>query len=273
MESKNIFKKISFYMAIVLMSFLLVVPVYILFRVSIGIPSDVLTQHPKFLINQFTLKNWVQVFNSGNLWPAFNKSFLVATFTMITALLVAVPASYAISRLDRRLKYIIILSLFVTRMFPNVGIALSITVTFMKWNLVDTNLGLVMAHLIEQLPFITWILVSTFEVIPRDLEEASAIDGANRLKTLISVVLPVAAPGIAVAAMLTWLNSWNEFAYARYLSLSTRTLPLEIFYYVSRGGYFQQAAYSIILTIPVFILTFFLQKYIKGDYLKGAVKG
>lgn len=272
MKSK-LLNKILLYLSIVLICFIMAVPVYILFRVSFAVPEDIMTQHPKFLISRFTLKHWMQVFGSGNLWPAFSKSFFVASFTALSALLIAVPASYAISRLDRRMKYIIVMSLFVTRMFPNVGIALPITVTFMKWSLMDTHIGLVMAHLIEQLPFITWILVSTFEVIPYDLEEASSIDGAGRLRTLITIVLPVAAPGIAVAAMLTWLNSWNEFAYARYLSFATRTLPLEIAYYVSRGGFFQQAAYSAILTIPVFILTFFLQKYIKGDYLKGAVKG
>lgn len=130
-----------------------------------------------------------------------------------------------------------------------------------------------MAHLIEQLPFIAWILVSTFETIPFDLEEAASIDGAGRIKTLLKVVLPVAAPGLAVAAMFTWLNSWNEFTYALYLSLSTKTLPLQIYYYVLRGGFFQQAAYSTILTIPVLIITFALQRYIRSDYLGGAIKG
>ncbi|WDC84369.1 ABC transporter permease subunit [Caloramator sp. mosi_1] len=94
-----------------------------------------------------------------------------------------------------------------------------------------------MAHLIEQLPFIAWILVSTFETIPVDLEEAASIDGAGRIRTLIKVVFPLAAPGLAVAAMFTWLNSWNEFTYALYLSLTTKTLPLQIYYYVLRGGF------------------------------------
>lgn len=273
MTNNRAISKVLFYGWIALVCFFMFVPVYILFRVSFSVPNEVLTQHPIFFITNFNLEHWSKVFKSGNLWPPLRKSFTVATLTMFGALFVAVPASYAISRIDRRLKYIIVMSLFFTRMFPNVGIAMPIAVTFMKWNLLDRSLGLVLAHLIEQLPFITWILISTFEVIPFDLEEASMIDGAGRIRTLTSVVLPVAAPGIAVAAMLTWLNSWNEFAYARFLSLSNRTLPLEIFYYVERGGFFQQAAYATILTIPVFILTFFLQKYIRGDYLKGAVKG
>ncbi|CDF59317.1 carbohydrate ABC transporter permease [Thermobrachium celere] len=272
MKSKVI-KNILFYTGIALIVLFMVIPVYILFRISFAVPSEVLTSHPKFLITKFDFRHWEQVFKSGNLWPPLLKSLIVATFTMIFALIIAAPASYAISRFNKKIKYAVILTLFFTRMFPNVGIALPISVTFLKWHLLDTNTGLIMAHLIEQLPFIAWILVSTFETIPIDLEEAAAIDGAGRIKTLIKVVFPLAAPGLAVAAMFTWLNSWNEFTYALYLSLTTKTLPLQIYYYVLRGGFFQQAAYSTILTIPVLIITFALQRYIRSDYLGGAIKG
>jgi trehalose transport system permease protein len=273
MQGNRVPRKILFYIGIFLICFIMAVPVYILLKISFSNPADVLTQHPKFLMTNITLKHWKQVFESGNLWPPFKKSFIVATFTMIIALIIATPASYAISRMNKKVKYIVILSLFFTRMFPNVGIALPISVTFLKWNLMDTYTGLIMAHLIEQLPFITWILVATFETIPIDLEEASAIDGAGRIKTLWNVVLPVAMQGISVAGMYVWLNSWNEFTYALYLSLTTKTLPLQIYYYVQRGGFFQQAAYATILAIPVMFITFALQRYIKSDYLGGAVKG
>ena len=165
------------------------------------------------------------------------------------------------------------MTLFFTKMFPTVGIALPISIRFLKWNLLDSNIGLIMAHLIGQLPFMAWILVSTFSAIPKDLEEAAEIDGAGRMRTLLSVIFPVAVQGIAVSGLYVWLNSWNEFTYALYLSLSTKTLPLGVYYYVQRGGFFQQAAYATILAIPVIIITFILQRYLKSDYLSGAVKG
>ncbi len=226
-----------------------------------------------FFLHNITFTHWIKVFESGNLWPPLKKSLTVATLTMLISLFLVVPASYAISRLGKKAKYFFVLSLFFTRMFPHVGIALPISVTFLKWDLLDTNIGLVMAHLISQLPFMTWILVSTFEAIPIELEESAAIDGASRLRTLKNVVLPVAIQGIAVAAMYVWLNSWNEFTYALYLSLSTKTMPLQIYYYVQRGGFFQQAAYSTILAIPVICITFILQRYLKSGYLGGSVKG
>lgn len=98
------------------------------------------------------------------------------------------------------------------------------------------------------------------------------VDGANRMQALRYVVFPVAAQGIAVAAMYVWLNSWNEFTFALYLSLTTKTLPLEVYYYVQRGGFFETAAYSTLLAVPVILITFVLQRYLKSEYLSGAVK-
>jgi trehalose transport system permease protein len=266
------FINVSFFPLLIIFSLLMIIPVYILVKVSISEPVDVLTQHPKFLIHNFTFDHWKDVLSSGRLWPAFTKSFVVATLTSIFAIIIATPASYVISRLPKKVKYIVIIGIFFTRMFPNVGIALPIAVKFLKWNLMDTYIGLVLAHLIEQLPFITWILVGTFEVIPVDLEKSAMIDGASRIRALLSIVVPNAAPGIAVATLFVWLNSWNEFTYALYLSLSENTLPLQVYYYVNRGGFFQTATYATILTIPVALVTYALQRYLRSDYLSGAIK-
>ncbi|WP_432667102.1 carbohydrate ABC transporter permease [Wukongibacter baidiensis] len=262
----------SYFPLLILFSLITLIPVYILVKISISEPVDVLTQHPTFLIHNFTPDHWIKVITSGKLWPAFTKSFVVATLTALFAIFIATPAAYVISRLPKKVKYIVILTLFFTRMFPNVGIALPISVKFLQWNLMDTYIGLVLAHLIEQLPFITWILVGTFEVIPVDLEKSAMIDGASRLRSLISIVIPIATPGIAVASLFVWLNSWNEFTYALYLSLSQNTLPLQVYYYVNRGGFFQTATYATILTIPVALITYALQRYLKSDYLGGAIK-
>ena len=158
-------------------------------------------------------------------------------------------------------------------MIPSVAIALPISVTFLKMNLIDTSLGLVLANMITQIPFMAWILVSTFAEVPVALDEAAWIDGASRLQAIVKVILPVSMQGIAVSAMYVWLNAWNEFTYAMYLSNNSKTLPLQIYYYVSRGNVFERAAYSTILAIPVILVTFVLQRYLKPDYLGGSVKG
>lgn len=251
----------------------MIIPVYILFKVSVSSPQEILTAHPSFLIRNFTFDHWRQILRSGGLWAPLTKSFLVATITTAAAVVIAAPAAYVIARMPSKIKYAIVLSLFLLRMFPEVAIALSISVQFLKWNLIDTNIGLVMAHLILNLPFAAWILVGTFETIPKDLEEAALVDGAGKVMSLLKIIMPLAMPGIAVAAMFVWLNSWNEFTYALYLTMSKRTLPLQTYYYVVRGGWFDADTYATILMIPVLLVTFFLQRYMKGGYLSGAVKG
>lgn len=267
------FCRIAFWPAMAFAIFLVTVPVYLLFKVSISKPAELLTQHPTFLITQPTFKHWAGVLNSPELWGPLMKSLTVATLTTILAVVIAAPAAYVIARLPRKIRYTTILSLLFTRMFPDVLIALPIAITFMKMGMMDTVQGLVFAHLIGNLPFIAWILVGTFETIPKALEEAASVDGCTRLGGLIRVVFPAALPGIMVGAMFVWLNSWNEFTYAMYLSTANKTLPLQTFFYQAKGSWFDSAAYATILTIPVILITFALQRYLVSGSMSGAVKG
>ena len=272
-RSKKTLNKIAFIIILILIALYMLVPIYILVKVSFGTTQEVMTQYPTLLPHSITLEHWKTVLGSGNVQAPLIKSLIVSTTATAIAILIVAPAAYAISRLNRKVKLAYIMTLFFTKMFPTVGIALPISVRFLSWNLLDTNVGLILADLIGQIPFMAWILVSTFSAIPIDLEEAAQIDGASRMQTLLKVVFPVAAQGIAVSAMYVWLNCWNEFTYALYLSLTTKTLPLMVYYYTQRSGMFETAAYSTILAIPVIIVTFILQRYLKSDYLSGAVKG
>jgi trehalose transport system permease protein len=262
------------YLGLVVVSLVVLYPIFLMFRISVSQPADIMKTHKDLLWGQagITLEHWRHVFTSGLLWPSLFKSLLVATLVMILAILIAAPAAYVISRVGGPYKYLCIISLFLSRTFPEVAIALPVSVVFLHWHLLDTSLGLILAHLIKVLPFVGWILIGTFEAIPRSLEEASAVDGASKIRTLRRVIFPLSLPGIAVAAMLVWLESWNEFTYALYLTVSENTLPLQTYYFVNRGGIFNSAAYATIITLPVMILTFILQRYITSGMLAGGVK-
>jgi len=257
---------------VIAMAVFTVAPLYLMVKVSVSDPADIMTQHPPFLIHRPTLRHWNRVLASGEFWPPLKKSLIVATFTALGALLLAVPAAYAISRLQRRWKYALLLSLFFTRMFPEVGVALPIAMTFIRWGLFDTYPGLVLAHLVYVLPIAAWILTGAFETIPRELEEAAAVDGCTTWGTLTRVVLPLALPGLSVAALFSWLLSWEEFTFALYLTLTERTLPLQVYYYVYQGNWFLTATYTTLVTVPVLLLTYGLQRYLKAGYLAGAIK-
>lgn len=250
-----------------------VFPLYVLFKVSVSEPEDVLTQHPPFWIHNFTWDHWVDMFNLDRILGPLQMSLTTATGTALLCILIAAPAAYAISRLPRGLRYGIVLALLFTRMFPEVTIATPIAARFLSWGLSDSEIGLILAHTIRSLPFVAWILVGTFSVIPRDLEEASLVDGAGQIGTLVRIVFPLALPGVIVGGIFAWLDSWNDLLWAIYLLPSDFTLPRLTYYYASRGGFFDVATFSILLTIPVFFITLFLQQYIRTGYLSGAVKG
>lgn len=253
--------------------FIMVIPVYILAKTSFSTSKEVLTQHPTLLLHTPTLEHWAKIFKSGKIWPPLYRSVVTAVSTTLIAMVFVVPACYAISHFSKKVQYLFIMTLFFTRMIPSVAVALPISVSLLKLGLLDTIPGLIMANLISQIPFMAWIMVSTFTGIPRELEEAAMIDGGGKMQVITKVVLPLAAQGIAVAAMYVFLNAWNEFTFALYLSNTNKTLPLQIYYYAQSGGFFEQATYSTVLSIPVILITFVLQKYLKSGYLAGAVKG
>jgi trehalose transport system permease protein len=252
---------------------LVLFPVYLIFLVSFAPGSALFGDRPPLFITDFTLQWWQRVIEDGQLVSPLIKSLTVATVTTVMAILIAAPAAYVISRLRPAVAYTIVLILLVTRMFPEFTIGISVATWFARFGLTDTYVGLILAHLIGSLPFIAWILVGTFETVPRDLEEAAHIDGASRMATLIRVVFPVAAPGIAVASLFVWLYSWNEFLYARLLTTNQNTLPLQVFQAIDRGSLQQMATVAAVLTLPILLVVYFLQRYLKPGALTGAVKG
>ena len=257
----------------VVVAFILLVPIYVLVKVSLSTLADATAPIPSYIIENVTWENWKRLMTWENVGPPLQHSLIVATATAIAAIILAAPAAYVISRMPRGVRYGVILSVLFTHMFPEVIIATPIAMRFFGWGLNDTDFGLVLAHLIRTLPLVAWILIGTFQVIPFDLEEASAVDGGSKLTTLRKVILPLAAPGLAVAAMFAWLDSWNDLLYALYLFIREDTLPLRTYYYANRGNVTDVATFSVMMTIPVAIITLFLQRYIKSGYLAGSVKG
>ncbi|MFC1708809.1 carbohydrate ABC transporter permease [Candidatus Omnitrophota bacterium] len=270
----RLMKNLGLIPIVILFAAMFIFPLYIMFMVSVSAPQDMLTQRPPYLIRNFTLEHLRDVISSGEaFFSPLKQSCLVAFFTSIFSLLIAIPAAYVISRFNYKLKYALVLIIFMTRMVPEVSIALPVSVSFIKMGLFDTTLGLVLAHLIRTLPITCFILVGVFSSFPKELEKQARIDGCSRIKAITKVVLPLSAGGIAVAGIFSFLCSWDEFIYASYLSLANTTMPLKMYYYISRGDVFYSATYALIITLPVLLVTLALQKYIRPDYLSGAIKG
>ena len=248
-------------------------PVYLMVKISLSPPAEILKEHPSLGMEGVTLKHWKEVLFSGRILAPLRKSLTVAGLSVVFSLLLGIPGAYALSRLPFKLSGAILLFIFLSRMIPEIEIALPISISFIRLGLLDTDLGLTFAHTLRILPIVTWILVSSFKTIPRDLEDAAFVDGCSKLRSLLTIVLPLSLPGIAVAAIFGFLGSWDEFTYAIYLAIANRTLPLVVYYYINRASFFLASSYATLITIPVIIVTYSLQKYLKAEYLAGAVKG
>jgi trehalose transport system permease protein len=248
-------------------------PIVVLLVVSVAPGAALFGERPALIVTAPTFRFWRGVIEGGDLWAPLAKSLTVAGMTTVLVLAIAAPGAYAIARLPPRLRYGVVVGLLVTRMFPEFSIGVSVATRFAQLGLVDTYTGLVLAHVTGVLPFVAWLLVGAFEGVPRDVEAAAAIDGASRLETLRRVVLPITAPGLAVTALFAWLYSWNEFLYARLLTTSQNTLPLQVFQAIDRGTRQQMAAVAIVLVLPILGVVAVLQRRLRPGALAGAIRG
>ena len=220
-----------------------------------------------------TLKNYVTVFNKFNFLKPTINSFYVAAMSTGIGLLIGLPAAYAIARWKL---YKISLVILVVRMIPGITFLVPWYLLFLKMGLTNTFQALIMSHLLIALPFVIWIMVPYFNNVPRELEEAAWVDGSAQWRTLLTIILPVSLPGILTASLLAFIFSWNNFMFSLTLSgAKTTTLPIAIYGFVGYaavdwGGLM---AAAVFITLPIIVLSLFMQKYIISGLTSGAVKG
>lgn len=220
-----------------------------------------------------TLQNYRDVFERYNFSAPISNSLIIAALSTAMALLLGIPASYAIARY-RMTKLSIVL--LVVRMIPVITFLVPWYIIFSQLGLIDTFASLILSHMLVALPFIVWIMVPYFESIPREIEESAYVDGSGRFRTFLSIVLPLTGPGTVTAAILSFVFSWNNFLFGIILSgRKTKTLPIAIYGFltytdINWGGLM---AGSVIITAPIIVISLCLQRYIIQGLTAGAVKG
>jgi ABC-type glycerol-3-phosphate transport system permease component len=237
---------------------------------------DVLAYPPQVVFEP-TLVNYQGVFVGGSsIVPNLVSSLVVAGATTALTMLFAIPAAYALARLDLPWKRATGFWVLATQMLPPVGLVIPYFLLLRKVGWTDTYQGLVLVYLTFALPFAIWLLVSYFEEIPREMEEAALLDRAGRLRTLWHVILPQAKGGIAVTIIFVFLNSWNEFLFAVVLGGNTvRTVTVAMFNFISleQTQWARLAAAAMVGMAPVIVLGLLAQKHIVKGLTVGAVKG
>jgi multiple sugar transport system permease protein len=238
--------------------------------------QDVLAYPPKLVFSPTFAAYRDVLFGSSSILPNLWSSFVISVGTTIVTIVLAVPAAYALARVRMPGKRLAGFYVLATQMLPPVGIIIPYFLVLRNIGWIDTYQGMILIYLSFSLPFAIWLMVSYFEEIPLEMEEAAYLDGASRLRALWRIIIPQVQGGIAVTVVFVFLNAWNEFLFAVVLSGNTvRPVTIAMFNFVSveQTLWAKLAAVSVLAMLPVIVLGVVAQRHIVKGLTVGAVKG
>lgn len=266
------FNSILYFILIGILMIVFLAPFLWMVYCSFKTPIEIAKLPPNWL-QGLTLDNYKNVFNQQNFAKFITNSLIVATLSTLFSLLLGLPAAYSIAKYNQQKLSMVLLS---ARMIPGVALLLPLYIMFRELKIVDSYTALIIAHMLVGLPFVVWIMEPFFMGIPKELMEASTVDGASAITTFIRIILPLSVPGIVTASILSFTFSWNNFMFSIVLATNkTRTVPVAIYNFISYasidwGGLMAAAT---VITFPVLIMAIAAQRYVIRGMTAGAVKG
>ncbi len=202
------------------------------------------------------------------------RSFILAIGTVILSICLSAPAAYSFTRFRFPLRRTLLFSFFVFMMMPDVVFGVSLFSMFSKLGLVNTIPGVILVHTLRAVPLTLFILMGVFKSIPETLEEAAFTMGTSRMKTLLKVTFPLAAPGVAAASIYAFLLSWDDFVLTVLVGgpdSNNLAVLASRFMIGTDVQHYRASATAVIMLVPVLIVNFFVQRYMKSDYLTGGM--
>ncbi len=240
-------------------------------------PEQRLFDAPALTSAELTLDHYRALFRTRDFWTPIANSLIVAGATTAVAVGLGSICAYALARLRFRGKAPLLAFVLAVSMFPQISIVSPLYLLLRELRLLNTYPGLVLPYLSFAMPLTIWLLVGYFRQLPADLEEAASMDGAGRLRTFRTIILPLSWPGLATTAILTFLYCWNEFLFALSFTLGPERHTVPVAITLFRGQYQvpwgEILAASIVATIPVAALVLVAQRGIVRGLTSGAVKG
>jgi ABC-type glycerol-3-phosphate transport system permease component len=233
-------------------------------------PEQRLFESRSLVPRDLTFEHYLALLERRQFWVPIKNSLIVAAVTTLLAVAIGSAAGYALARLRFRGKPAIVAGVLAIGMFPQISIVPPLYLVLRALGLIDTYAGLVLPYLAFALPLSVYLLYSHFRQLPRELEEAALIDGASRLRALWEVVLPLALPGIATTAILTFVYCWNEFLFALSFTLGPerQTVPVAIALFRGRHQvpWGEVLAASVLATLPVALVVIAFQRRIVRSF-------
>lgn len=256
-------------------------PIYWMFVVSAKSRVE-LFGSPTFLIRSFFSENYLATITNKSFQGFMANSIIIATSNALLVTMLSLLATYALSRYKLSGKENIFFWTITNRMAPPAAFLLPLFLLYTQvfvvgdWKMFDTRIGLILLYCVFNLPFAIWTMRGVIDGIPQELDEAAYVDGAKTWQVLVYVILPLARPGLAVTAILTWVFAWNEYLFAATLtSVRARTITTGLAEFVTVTGtnWGQMAATAMLTLIPAVLFLALVQKHIVAGLTFGAVKG
>lgn len=283
--SRRIATKVLYLLLSVVAVLVIYAPIAWLFLASISTRADLLATPPRWIPENPTLKNYLDILVPGTAVSEVARTFkitlgnslLVALTTTAISLVIGSLAAYALARLRLPFRNAVFFGVLSVRMIPEISLVIPLYIIAARLSILNKPIVLILTYLSFALPFTIWMLTTFFETVPEELEDAALIDGSSRLNTLFRVVIPVAAPGIISTALFTFLLAWDEFFFALIFTstVAAKTVPVAIAEFTGRYAVDITAMMTggILAALPPVVLALIFQRFIVSGLSAGAVKG
>ena len=277
MEKIKINEKIFYYILLGLFSIFSIFPLYWMVASSIRPYTEVYQTPPLLFTTNLDFSAYKTVLTLTPFIKMFWNSLYISIITTIICTIFSAMAGHSLARMKFKGKKLITRGVLVAYIFPQILLVLPLYVLLVRFGLGNSHFGLILTYMTFSFPFCVWMLTAYFLTIPEDLEEAAYIDGASKFRVFTTIILPLSKPGLAAAAIFTFIHAWNEFLYALVFLNSDSKATLAVGIYRLMGGeiFDWQAilASSTMMVFPILIIYLFLQKYIVTGLTAGATKG
>lgn len=282
----KIAKKIGFWLLITFICIYLLFPFYWAINSSLKtedqlmmMPATFLPRDPDTGAIDFTLKNYIDIFNNKSFMNGIVNSAIVATTTTLLSLITGSFAAFALGKLRFRGKKLSLYVILSMTMFPQVTVLAGLYAVVSKFNL-GPRFSMIVSYMLFALPFTTWVLTSFFKDLPDEIMQSAQVDGATAFQTFRMILLPLTAPALVTTGLLTFIRAWNEYLFALTFTSfdqSARTIPVAIALFSGQVARQEPAgakmAAAVTVTVPIVILVLIFQKRIVKGLTAGSVKG
>jgi multiple sugar transport system permease protein len=254
-------------------------PLYWMVVTSLKMEIEIFKIPPTLLPHVLNTDSYFAQLQHGdfNMFRSFKNSFVISACAMLMGLVLAIPASYGIARFTFKGKRAFVLGFLVTQMLPVSVLLTPMFIIFKSVHLLNTQLSAILADVTIGVPFSVLILIGYFASIPKELEDASRIDGCSRFSAFLRIFLPIASPGVIVCAVFSFLYGWGDLAYGMTFiqDQAVRPITAGIFNFLGQYGtkWSYLSAFAVVTIVPVIFIFVFMQKYIISGLTSGAVKG